>query len=101
MAMNMADISGTSAISPAGSVPAIASATMDAPVVRMTRASTNDVWRRFQTRNPYSRVRLTQMTRKGTVDQAPISRIPSRFTPTNTAHTMSTHDDRTQRTLPR
>ena len=41
------------------------------------------------------------MTRKGTVDQAPISRIPSKFTTTNTAHTMSTHDDRTHRTLPR
>src|ERR1700735_3461278 len=37
------------------------------------------------------------MTRKGTVAQAPISRIPSKFTPTNTAQTMSTHDDRTQR----
>src|SRR5580658_9794753 len=43
------------------------------------------------------RVRLTQMTRKGTVDQAPISRMPIRFTPTNTAQTTSTHDDRTQR----
>src|ERR1700722_15257099 len=42
-------------------------------------------------------VRLTQMTRKGIVDQAPISRMPSRFTPTNTAQTTSTHEDRTQR----
>src|ERR1700677_3861168 len=37
------------------------------------------------------------MTRKGTVDQAPISRMPSRFTATNTAQTMSTHDDRAHR----
>src|ERR1700722_15401161 len=43
------------------------------------------------------RVRLTQMTRKGIVDQAPISRMPSRLTPTNTTQTTSPHDDRIQR----
>src|ERR1700733_10998179 len=37
------------------------------------------------------------MTRKGIVDQFPISRMPSRFTPTNTAQVMSSHDDRSRR----
>src|SRR5580658_8968706 len=67
------------------------------PVARVTTATVRMAGCSRHIRNPYTRVRLTQMTRKGTVDQAPISRIPSRFTPTNTAHTMSTHDDRAQR----
>ena len=37
------------------------------------------------------------MTRKGIVDQAPISRMPSRLIPTNTTQVMSIHDDRIQR----
>ena len=67
MARNIADMSGTSASSPGRSVPDIASARIEAPVVTITRPSTNEVCLRFHTRNPYSDVRLTQMKWNGIV----------------------------------
>src|SRR6266536_860065 len=62
----------------------VAVSTMTAPRVHM-------VGRTAQTRNPYSRVRLTQMKWKGTVSHSGNNNIATRFATLNPAQATSIH----------
>src|SRR6266568_4897326 len=64
---------------------------MNVPVSTMTAPRVHMVGRTAQTRNPYSRVRLTQMKWKGTVSHSGNSSIAPRFATLNPAQATSIH----------
>src|SRR5512133_3716986 len=76
---------------------------MNVAVVAMTAPSTHIVGRVRHTRNPYSRVRLTQMKWNGTVSHVGMSAMTARLARANATHAMSTqlspfgHSNRSRR----
>src|SRR5208282_5412888 len=94
MAQNMAAISGTSVSSAPGSAPRATSAPMAAAVVAMTTPSTHSVGLGAQVRNPYTSVKLIQMTWKGMVSQPGNVRIAIRLMTEKATHPASSSTGR-------